>query len=478
MQALRTLVCIVMVCNATWFINPAISQSLTSCTLFEEQEGLLVMEAESVFPTDSWSLRNDINDATGNGYYEWKHGDTDQGIDAAGGGVLTYSFTITSTGSYRFLLRSSSPDNTEHNDVWVRFPDNPATGIRTSGQGTIDIAPNAWFKVYQNTSSQNWKWDARTVDFDPHNIYVAIEEPGTYAVELSGRSTLFKIDRLVLFHEQVPYTDATRVTNEASACLETETIVLRQPDAPQSLLPGVFYGYYEGQWTNLPDFSALTPIQTGVATGFDITARQRDDDFGFFFKGLVQAPVDGLYTFFTVSNAGSQLFIGDTLVVDNDGRHPARERSGRIGLTAGLHEISVLYFEDIFAQSLTVAWIPPGGTRQPLGEGMLFYDPNDISEITSVEQPSLPATTTLYPNYPDPFNPTTTITFDLATESPVRLSLYTTTGELVEVLLDDMRPAGPVEVTFTAASTLTSGLYIYRLETREQVLYGTMTLIK
>ena len=569
---------IVILFYVTGLVYPAAAQSIiTSCNLFEEQGGLIVMEAESVLATDSWSLRNNISGALGEGYYEWKHGDTNQGIDAAGRGILTYTFQVSKGGLYRFLLRSSSPDLTEHNDVWVRFPGHAATGIRQSGTGSINIAPNSWFKVYQNTNGQEWKWDARTVDFDPHSIFLNIEEPGIYSVELSGRSTLFKIDRLLLFHRDVRFSDATRTSTAESACLETETLDLRQPDEPEGVLPGLFYAYYEGNWSLLPDFASMTPLATGVVEGFDISQAQSEDYFGFLFKGFVQAPVDGLYTFYTVSNAGSQLFIGDELVVDNDGAHATRERRGSIALATGLHEISVLFFEDFWVQNLSVLWTTPGEGQTPVGEGSLFYDPEDLpppvefvrfegavdpggvalswetaselnnegfeierrydsttqatptdttiyssiafidgsgtsttsrqysytdtsfpaiasvlhyrikqigfdgdftfTDAISVELP-LPTAMALYPNYPDPFNPTTTLAFDLNVESPVRLSLYTASGRLIEVLLDDIRPPGRTEITFTAPSSLSSGLYFYRLDTPEQVLSGAMTLVR
>ncbi|MFK7847559.1 MAG: hypothetical protein AB8G77_19870, partial [Rhodothermales bacterium] len=116
MHSTGTRWCAILVFILAFQVNSATAQSITSCKLFEEQEGLLVMEAESVLPSDSWGLRNELSGALGDGYYEWKHGDNDQGIDRAGSGLLTYTFNIARAGSYRFLLRSSSPDNTEHND--------------------------------------------------------------------------------------------------------------------------------------------------------------------------------------------------------------------------------------------------------------------------------------------------------------------------------------------------------------------------
>ena len=79
--------------------------------------------------------------------------------------------------------------------------------------------------------------------------------------------------------------------------------------------------------------------------------------------------------------------------------------------------------------------------------------------------------------YPNPSNATTTLSFDLVEDSPVVVSLYNATGQLVEVLLNEVRPAGRNEVTVNIPF-LTSGVYIYRLETPDATHSGTMTRIK
>lgn len=67
-------------------------------------------------------------------------------------------------------------------------------------------------------------------------------------------------------------------------------------------------------------------------------------------------------------------------------------------------------------------------------------------------------------NYPNPFNPSTKIKFSLAEQSQVKLSIYNTLGELVQVLKNEQMSAGFYEVEFNAAS-LPSGVYIYKIET-------------
>ncbi|MFA6598151.1 MAG: T9SS type A sorting domain-containing protein [Ignavibacteriaceae bacterium] len=81
-------------------------------------------------------------------------------------------------------------------------------------------------------------------------------------------------------------------------------------------------------------------------------------------------------------------------------------------------------------------------------------------------------------NYPNPFNPSTTISFGLAKESFVDLRVYNVLGQEVAVLIgNQMRKAGNQQVKFDASS-LSSGTYIYRLKTDNQVVTKKMILMK
>ena len=80
-------------------------------------------------------------------------------------------------------------------------------------------------------------------------------------------------------------------------------------------------------------------------------------------------------------------------------------------------------------------------------------------------------------NYPNPFNPNTTIRFSLPKETQLKINIYNMLGELVETLADGTFEAGYHKVTFNASS-LPSGVYIYRIAAREFVETRKMVLIK
>ena len=100
---------------------------------------------------------------------------------------------------------------------------------------------------------------------------------------------------------------------------------------------------------------------------------------------------------------------------------------------------------------------------------------------TSIEKPvnpnESPASITLNQNYPNPFNPTTEIGYQISEIGRTRLSVYDLLGREVAVLVDGVMPAGEHRVSFDA-SGLSSGVYLYRLQSGSMVETRRMTLVK
>jgi len=152
---------------------------------------------------------------------------------------------------------------------------------------------------------------------------------------------------------------------------------LREPDVRSSagLKPGLSYKAYQGSWNELPDFNSLKPVSSGASQGFDIAAAGQKDAFGLVFEGLVEVRQDGAYVFYTESDDGSRLMIGDEVVADNDGCHAMRLAGGEVNLKAGLHRIRVEYFDKAGGEGLVVSWKGPGIPRQPIPATALFKRP-------------------------------------------------------------------------------------------------------
>jgi hypothetical protein len=166
------------------------------------------------------------------------------------------------------------------------------------------------------------------------------------------------------------------VLNFGATAPAPPALVLRPADNPTGTVNGLDYSYYLGLFSTLPDYNALTPNATGTVANFSLSPRTRETTFAFRYKGYVSVPVDGEYTFYTASDEGSRLYIGNTMVVDNDGLHTVLEKSGKIGLAAGKHPITVDYFQRRNEMALTVSYDGPGISKIPIPDGALSRLPS------------------------------------------------------------------------------------------------------
>ncbi|GJQ64517.1 MAG: hypothetical protein SCALA702_35700 [Melioribacteraceae bacterium] len=106
-----------------------------------------------------------------------------------------------------------------------------------------------------------------------------------------------------------------------------------------------------------------------------------------------------------------------------------------------------------------------------------FYPESGWQEVNYVppvgvdEREDQPYQFSLSQNYPNPFNPETTIKFALPEEGRVRLVIYNTLGEVVDIIVDEVLESGYHLLTFNGGS-LSSGVYYYR------ILYGGQSITK
>jgi len=80
-------------------------------------------------------------------------------------------------------------------------------------------------------------------------------------------------------------------------------------------------------------------------------------------------------------------------------------------------------------------------------------------------------------NYPNPFNPSTTIDFAIPTQSNVKLTIYNVIGEKVAELVNRELTAGYHSINFNA-SNLVSGIYFYRLQSNDFAETKKLVLLK
>ena len=101
-----------------------------------------------------------------------------------------------------------------------------------------------------------------------------------------------------------------------------------------------------------------------------------------------------------------------------------------------------------------------------------FVDPTGVEKEIALNDYDLAVA-----NYPNPFNPTTTISYRLPSASDVKLDVYDVSGRLVQSLINERQVAGEYNVPFNAAD-LPSGVYVYELTAAELAASGKMLLVK
>ena len=130
----------------------------------------------------------------------------------------------------------------------------------------------------------------------------------------------------------------------------------------KGVLKDLTYKLYEGSWTKLPDFSSLTPKQSGaIADGvIDQNISKRRDGFALVFEGKLTVPKEGTFTFRLGSDDGSRLEVNGKEIISNDGIHAETEKEGSAKLPAGEHVVRVSYFEQAGGEHLGLSVRGPG----------------------------------------------------------------------------------------------------------------------
>ena len=128
----------------------------------------------------------------------------------------------------------------------------------------------------------------------------------------------------------------------------------REPDVAGSTRLGLATEYFAlSDPQSIPDFDLLSPFESRTSNQLNFAwangpaaGSTASDNVGAVFTGFVVVPETDVYTFTLTSDDGSRLYIGDEVVVENDGVHTMVEASGTIPLKAGTHELRIEYFEN------------------------------------------------------------------------------------------------------------------------------------
>lgn len=268
---------------------------------------------------------------------------------------------------------------------------------------TGEDATSVWYRLVLTVQDSRGKMHSNYVDIRPQlaNLTVATDPIGL-KLQIAGNEFIAPFSRQIVAgmensldvvspqvlngvtYEFVGWREGQRMTSEKFFTVfpmqDTRYIavfkpvqVLRSPDNPKDAVAGLNHAYYKGEsWKKLPDFNSITPENIGVSANFDLLSKYNGSSFGATLAGYINVPRDGKYIFYSLSDDGSKVFIGDILVVDNDGAHGPLEQSGGIGLKAGLHAIRVHYFNSEGDNILQIKVSGPGISKQFIPSNRLY----------------------------------------------------------------------------------------------------------
>jgi hypothetical protein len=109
--------------------------------------------------------------------------------------------------------------------------------------------------------------------------------------------------------------------------------------------------------------------------------------------------------------------------------------------------------------------------------GAVHYSETATTALLSIASSPVVTAYALEQNFPNPFNPSTTIQYALPNAGDVRLTVFNVLGQEAATLVNENKPAGTYSVQFDA-SRLASGLYFYRLQAGSYVEMKKLVLLK
>ncbi len=207
--------------SSDWVLLIVADEAVNNPNVFVEQDGLVVMEAESTqSDLDLWIKETDVSGFTGSEYLEFT-GNTP--LNGPAMSPLSYTFSVSQAGLYFLHMRvaretvvlNGETRTDVANDGFVRVDGDYGAGPNTGNSHGND-APLANLKAntkFFGGNDNQFAWaSGNRLDLGGHNnkrVAVYNFKAGqTYTFVLHGRSQLFKVDRIVFRHQDVPTSEA------------------------------------------------------------------------------------------------------------------------------------------------------------------------------------------------------------------------------------------------------------------------------
>jgi hexosaminidase len=138
-------------------------------------------------------------------------------------------------------------------------------------------------------------------------------------------------------------------------------------------VPGLKYYFIPGDYELTAQLDTARASDKGVSTIISLVKfRSKVRTYGLVFDGYINIVEDGVTTFTTTSGDGSQIWIDDQLIVDNDQKHASFEQTGAVNLLKGQHRIKIKYFKAGGSGDFRTYMSQGGKARTDISPGLLF----------------------------------------------------------------------------------------------------------
>ncbi len=285
----------------------------------------------------------------------------------------TGSVKVDSAGMYPITITYFEKDAGESMNVYwsgpglVRQPISDAAfteNFQLPVDNTAPTKPGNLTAAYAGRTFVDLTWDSSTdnIGVTKYDVYV------NGVKKYSTTTNKFTADSLDANTNYTIMIKALDLAANASAFSDSVKI--------NTTVTNLKYRYYQGSWTKLPDFSQLTPTQSGTTSNTLLKDKPSPikTNFGFVWEGYINIQTAGDYTFETGSDDGSKLYFDQfyspygIALVDNDGQHGSTPTvAGTVtNVTPGMHPITITYFQNDLSSAMNLYWTGPGILRQAI----------------------------------------------------------------------------------------------------------------
>ena len=251
-------------------------------------------------------------------------------------------------------------------------------------------------------------------------------------------------------------------------------VIYREPDNPGKVVNGLIYKYYESSFSNLTNINSSTPLKIDSIANFSLSPASISANYALSFHGYINITTDGLYDFYLNSDDGSNLLIGNSVIVNNDGSHLAQEVHGSIALKAGKHAITVNYFQQNGPAELNVSYSAAGIAKGLIPDSVLYRDSIFYTSVDTFNQGYSGAF--LKQNYPNPASQSTKIEFGVNKPGKVAITLFHIDGTIVKTLYEGIVNQNTAINLDT--SLLPNGMYFYKMIVDNVILTKSLLVLK